>query len=300
MAPIMYAKSLSKATLYKTNQLNGWWAAWLAKIIFRKPLIVRCGFLLSEDQEGKGYSQARLMMVRLLEKLAFQCADGIIVTTKEMQRKLVNKYGIGKGMIKIIPNLIDTNVFQPDPTVKKIKGRIGFVGRFTYQKNIPLLFQAMKGLHSSSLLMIGDGPLYGELGLMAKQLDIHVDFNGRVPNYKLPELLNSCEIFVLTSRWEGLPKALLEAMSCGLPVIGTDVPGIRELIRHKETGYLCSASAEELRFAIKALLGDTLLSQRLGKAAREYILEHHALDIIVGEEIEFLKTIGGKKGCLDA
>jgi glycosyltransferase involved in cell wall biosynthesis len=291
LSTFIYAKSLSRATLYKTNQLNGWWTAGLAKFLFHKPLIVRCGFLLARDQEKKGYKKLRIKMVRFLEKMAFQYADGIILTTKEMQREVINRYGIPKTKIGIVPNPVNTEVFKPDSGSKKVRGRIGFVGRFTFEKNIPLLFQAIKGLEQVSLLMIGDGPMRTELEMMARQLGIHVDFKGRVPNYSLPEFLNTCEAFILPSQWEGLPKALLEAMACGLPVIGSDVPGIRELIRHKETGYLCPASAQGVREAVKALLENSVLSQRLGKGGRKYIVDNYALESVIGKEIEFLKEI---------
>ena len=74
-------------------------------------------------------------------------------------------------------------------------------------------------------------------------------------------------------------------MACGLPVIGTDVPGIRELIRHGETGYLCGTSPQELREAIKTVLGDRKLQERLGRSARAFVVEHFALEKIVPLEL---------------
>ena len=68
MAPFLHRKKLSHASLFKTNQINGWWTAGFAKAIFKKPLIVRCGYLLSLDQERKGYGKLRNHFVSFLEK----------------------------------------------------------------------------------------------------------------------------------------------------------------------------------------------------------------------------------------
>jgi glycosyltransferase involved in cell wall biosynthesis len=80
-------------------------------------------------------------------------------------------------------------------------------------------------------------------------------------------------------------------MACGLPVIGTDVAGIRELINHKENGYLCGTTAEEIRQAILDVLGDSGQMARMGRNAREFVVMHFALDRIVEMELELLEKL---------
>src|SRR3546814_17832635 len=84
-------------------------------------------------------------------------------------------------------------------------------------------------------------------------------------------MINAGRIFVLPSSYEGHPKTLLEAMACGAAVIGTDVPGIREVIEDGRTGLLCAPTAAALRDAIERLLSDEPLRRRLGGNARQQI-----------------------------
>jgi glycosyltransferase involved in cell wall biosynthesis len=100
-------------------------------------------------------------------------------------------------------------------------------------------------------------------------------------------------MFILPSHYEGHPKTLLEAMSCGLPVVGTDVPGIRELIVHGETGYLCDPSSQGIRAAIGELLWNKDLRKRIGTNAREYVVENVSLSKIVDKELALLREVSG-------
>jgi len=296
LSPIIFWKQLKEASFYKTNQINGWWSAGLAKLIFKKPLIVRCGYLLStnQEQEWKKYSQLRIKLVSQLEKLAFKYADKIIVTTPQMKFEAINRHNITPEKIKIIPNTVNIDVFKPKSEIEKIEGRICFVGRFTSQKNLHLLIEAISGVKNTSIILIGDGPLKSELEEKAINLNVKVDFIGNVPNYKLPEMLNACQLFVLTSVWEGMPKALLEAMACGLPVIGTDAPGIRDVIKNGETGLLCKHDANEISNAIRLILNDKSLAQNLGVNARQYIVENFSLEKAVEKELVLLKSLQQK------
>jgi len=83
----------------------------------------------------------------------------------------------------------------------------------------------------------------------------------------------------------------LEAMSSGMPVIATDVSGIRELIHHRETGFLCGTSSEEIREAIKIVLSDRGLCVRMGRNARNYIHQNFTLEKIVRMELALLEDL---------
>ena len=114
---------------------------------------------------------------------------------------------------------------------------------------------------------------------------------GTVPNSDMPRLLNSSEVFVLPSNYEGSPKALLEAMACGLPVIGTDVPGIREVIQHGVNGLLCEPNEYHIASAIVNLLSDLEVRRRLGHQARKDVLEKHSQSGVVKREAELIQRM---------
>jgi glycosyltransferase involved in cell wall biosynthesis len=135
------------------------------------------------------------------------------------------------------------------------------------------------------LLVAGSGSLGEPLRGKAEANRLPVRFLGNVPHRQLPEILNSAALFVLPSYYEGHPKALLEAMACGLPVIGSDVPGIRELIRHGETGYLCGTSPEEIRAAIQDVLNAPDLRARMGRNARESVVDQFSLERVLEMEL---------------
>ncbi|MFC1531986.1 glycosyltransferase family 4 protein [Thermodesulfobacteriota bacterium] len=291
LAPIIYRAKIRHNSIYKTNQINGWWVGGLSKFFYGKPLIVRCGYLLSLDQERKNYSRCRIILTSLLEKWAFRYSDASIVTTPQIKNEVIRRYGLPPEKIRVIPNPIDTDIFCPLPETKEIEGRLGFVGRFSPEKNIKLLLEAVSGLNNTSVLLIGAGELRSELERLASRKGIDVTFCGNVPNYNLPELLNTCQAFVLPSQWEGMPKALLEAMACGLPVIGTNVPGISDLIEHGRTGYLCEPTSKDLHSAIRKVLNDLPLRIKLGKQARNFVVKNYTLEQSVSKELELLLSL---------
>jgi len=118
---------------------------------------------------------------------------------------------------------------------------------------------------------------------------------GIIPNEKLPEIINQNQIYILPSFYEGNPKTLLESMSCGMACIGTNVKGINNIIKHGENGYLCNTDAESIKNAILTVYKDTKLRDRIGKAAREYIINNCSLEIIVEKEHAIYKSLLKKK-----
>jgi glycosyltransferase involved in cell wall biosynthesis len=85
-------------------------------------------------------------------------------------------------------------------------------------------------------------------------------------------------VLVVTSDWEGTPNVVLEAMASGLPVVATDVGGIRDLVRNGETGRLVARDDEaDLAAAVVSLVADRSVRERYGKRARKFVEEHHAL-----------------------
>ena len=137
--------------------------------------------------------------------------------------------------------------------------------------------------------MIGKGELRNEISAAAELYDVNVTFLGVIPHVELPFQLCKASIYVHTTLYEGSPpKSLLEAMSCGLPVIGSNVPGIRELIRHGETGWLCGTSPKEIREAILTVMSDKKLQKSMGLNARNAILENFSLNKTASKEIEVL------------
>ncbi len=118
--------------------------------------------------------------------------------------------------------------------------------------------------------------------------------HGAVPQDVVSSLLSDADLFVLASRIEGHPKALLEAMAAGLPCIGTDVPGIGEVLRDGVNGLVVGEDTTDLRRGIETLLDDRALASRLGHEARRRVESHYNLERTLAAEIEVLKEIAGR------
>ena len=129
------------------------------------------------------------------------------------------------------------------------------VGRLNEQKNLSLLFKSLENT-GHRLDLVGQGELYEELVNEAVDLGLDVKFLGKIPNDKMSGLYQSCTIYIISSDYEGNPKSLLEAMASGCAVIGTEVSGIRELIRHDKTGLLVNGDVKSLRDAINSLISN--------------------------------------------
>lgn len=285
---LRYRKQLLQTDIYKTNQIPGFDIAFWFSRLFKKKLIVRCGYVYSVFVREKKQSARRVKKALAYEKKACLSADRVIVATESDRRYLIETHGVSGETIRVIPNYVQVDTFRPMPDSKK-KYDLMFVGRMSFQKNIELLFEALSSLKEQgreiSLAIIGGGCLLETHKRLVAKLGLHVSFLGNHPHMSLPALMQQAKIFVLPSRFEGHPKALLEAMSCAMPCIGTDVLGTRDVVAHMKNGYLCKNDSDSLAHAIDALLADESLQQQLGKAAREYVCTHCSVDVVAQQEL---------------
>jgi len=253
--------------------------------------IARGGYVFSLNSERRhGADSQEARYARTLEAKVFSQADKVVLTTESSAEEVKKRYSIPAFKIAVIPNYVDTDLFHQTPLKGREKIRIGYIGRLVEAKNPMTLLDAISGL-PVSLYMVGNGPLLEILKRKAERQDSEVTFFGNIPNDQLPAILNQCDLFVLPSLYEGHPKSLLEAMACGLPVIATDVPGNRELIRHEADGVLCGTSADEIRKAILLLKENEALRHRLGANARRRVVEEFSLDRIVKMEMGLLRDM---------
>jgi glycosyltransferase involved in cell wall biosynthesis len=161
--------------------------------------------------------------------------------------------------------------------------RILFVGRLVERKGVTHLIEAVRCLPAdlrTRLTVIGDGPEHAALSeqVRGSGLDGRVDLRGRVPESALREAYAASDVFVLPSivdargDTEGLGVVLLEAMSYGVPVVGSDIGGITDIIENGESGLLVPpADADQLARALERLARDPALAARLGAAGERRV-----------------------------
>jgi len=166
--------------------------------------------------------------------------------------------------------------------------QIVMAARFARQKDHPTLLRALALLRTRGLTpalhLAGSGSYWRLLAIrsLAHQLGIQqqVHFLGNIPH--LPQQLAASRIFVLSTRWEGMPLALVEAMAAGCACIASDVVGVREIIHHGHTGLLVPpGDVTALADALGHLLCDSAYAKQLGLAARARAMTSHGRDVML-------------------
>ena len=189
---------------------------------------------------------------------------------------------------QLIPNGVDTTRFCVQERARNAERpqKIAIcVAQLRYQKGIDVLLQAWRLVQAAlshpnppHLLIVGSGPLREQLVRLATALGIErsVTFAGEQSD--IPALLQSSDVAILPSRWEGMPNALLEAMACGLPCIATRVSGSEDIIQHGVNGLLVEAEDEQaMAQAILTLFTNEALAQTYGDNGRKTIEQRYAL-----------------------
>ena len=221
----------------------------------------------------------RLALMRWAFTRSLKRAKKIIAPSLHLKNLMIS-WGIDPGQILVIPNSVDTDAFWPNPDLKK---RYDFitVSRLVPWKGLAEVIEncSKKNL---SLLIVGSGPQEAELRTLAKSLRAKVEFAGEVPQSRLPEYLGQARFFILNSSYEGSPHSLIEAMSCGMPVIARENTGTSELVSPGRNGLLVGKS-RSLEDAFELLLRDEIDAKSLGKAAREDVLNSYSRNRIFSE-----------------
>jgi len=235
---------------------------------------LHCRVIISERNDPA--KDGRSAFVKCAANLLYPKADGIVFQTGQARRYFKKRIS-EKG--RIIRNPVRVSV-KANP-VKKDK--IVAVGRLMTQKNHRMLIEAFSKVHENypdcKLYIYGEGDLRCKLEKQVREnaLEDCVFLPGSIPD--IHERTADAKAFVLSSDYEGLSNALLEAMAMGLPVISTNCAGSDEVIRNGENGLLVPVGdAEATAAAIEKLLGDDELRQKIGaqaaKDAREFDAEN--------------------------
>jgi len=291
-----YHSRLTKTVILKTNQIKGSELALIAKKIYKKKLYLRSGYLLSEFTEKQTDDKKIITKARRLEREAFLDCDIASVTTQRQKDFVLDRYPIKAEKINVVPNYVLTDVFCPKPGALK-KFDLIFVGRNSGQKNIDGLLTALKYLREQGVkvrtALVGVGKSM-ELKKKAEEMGLAISTFERVPMRELSTLMQESRIYILPSLYEGHPKTLLEAMSSGLPCIGTQVTGIKEEISHEKTGWLTDSDPKAIAAAIMKVLESQELQKKLGENARKDVVKKYALKVVAEKELAIIEQLSGK------
>lgn len=217
-----------------------------------------------------------------LTRLASLFVDAYVGVSARIACRAHRYHECPETKVRIIENGVDLSSFRPDPQARReVRAElgvpesswlIGTVGRLAKEKNPALLLRAALPLLGPQvrLLLVGDGPLAHELRTLAAAQPECAFVSLTGARQDVPRLLAALDVFVLSSRTEGLPLALLEAMSVGLPIVATAVGGVPDVVRHDFSAKLVPSEDEvALRTTLAGLRDDRAEADRLAHNARE-------------------------------
>jgi glycosyltransferase involved in cell wall biosynthesis len=215
--------------------------------------------------------------------------DYYIAITKQIKNDLVD-LGIPQERIVYLPNGIDPKFFCPKK--EKEHNLLLFVGRITSSKGLHVLFDSLRYLEEPIHLVI-IGPAQFDLNYYQNVFKRNMErinlegkhritYLGPLNQADIVKWYQKASIFVLPSFAEGLPVAVLEALSCGTPVVSTTVGGIPEVVRDYENGILVPPNNSlKLGEAIRYLLDNEPLRIKMGLEGRKYVKANFSLEVIV-------------------
>lgn len=204
--------------------------------------------------------------------------------------------------IDVIPNAVELSVFTP-PRQRDHDGpvRLLFVGRFNAFKNVESLLEAASRLKSMDvtnfeLHLIGDGERRASLErlVIERELARHVRFKGWVDRRAIVERYRQADLFVTSTTWEGMPNTVLEAMACGLPIVGTRASGLDELVRDGVNGYLVDTKdVAGMAERLAELIDNPYERRRMGKESRKIAEQEFAWEHITEQYVDIYRRILG-------
>lgn len=253
----------------------------------------------------EGYFSRSMTAVFIgLERLMARLSDAIIAISPAIRADLLDKYRIGRpAQYHVVPLGFDLAAFAEVDNAARSRARaalqipdaapvLASVGRLTAIKNYSLLLEAAclvaTGRPDLVLLLAGDGELRAGLEAQAARLGIAANVRFLGWRRDLPAIYAATDVFALTSRNEGTPVALIEAMATGVPGVSTDVGGVGDVIANSSMGIKVPLDdPRALAAAVERLFSDTGQRRRMGDVARAHVLARYDIARLT-DDIELL------------
>ncbi len=235
------------------------------------------------------------------ERYLWRTAHAHICNASSIYNSLC-ELGVPQTKLHLIPNGVDAEYFTPNTTGLVEAPELVCVGRMVKAKEQEVLLHAfvdvLKHVPHARLHFVGDGILLNERKQLACDLGLesNVIFHGAS---SAREHLQSARLFVFSSRDEGMPNAILEAMSCGLPIVSTNANGIADIVEHEKQGILVEVGdVDALAKGIVRLLTNVSLTENMGQAARKHVLENFSLENLTRMHEDVYKQLCLRAGLL--
>ena len=278
-----------RCTLLHAHQYSPWFYAAIACWMLPKVKLVF-------EEHGRFYPEVKKPLRKMFNRCLIQTrTQQVVAVSQDIKRRLVRYEGVAERKTIVIPNgchaveaitHLELDVKKQEINAPKDAFVFGSVGRLDSIKNYSLLIKAVAALKAKGLnvmgVIAGDGPEGPSLRAQIAAAHLEDSFILLGHRGDATKLMQCFDAFVLPSFSEGTSMALLEAMSCGLPIIATKVGGNPEVVENEATGWLvASDNVDELVSAMADAYGDAGKYSRLSQAARRRFFNHFTFDKMV-------------------
>ena len=238
-----------------------------------------------------------------ITRFGIERSDGVTAVSEFLRRMTIDEFDV-QNPIEVVPNFVDLSVFCP---TRAYKDRSAFappgekillhISNFRPVKRVLDVIRILERVNRevpAVLLMVGEGPERASAQALARRLGLQqrVRFLGRQD--RIEELTGMADVFLLPSELESFGLSALEAMACGVPVVGSDAGGLPEVVQHTETGFLLPVGdIDGMASRTIELLKDDERSGAMGQAGRRRVASLFSDDRIVSQYERYYERIVG-------
>ena len=234
--------------------------------------------------EARPSGRAGLLLApyqRIVLRRVLRAAAAVIVPTRDYAALIADRYRVPPGRITVVANASDHEISGRPRGACGRPRRLLFVGRMSVQKNIPLLLEAVAACrasygHDLRLSIVGDGELRPAVEAQIGRLGLGgiTELCGRLHGAELEARYRDADLLLLTSTHESFGLVLVEAMTKGLPIVGVNIPAVRDVVTSGVHGLLAEPTPAAVAAAVHRLLTDPVLYRAVSASnlarARQY------------------------------
>jgi glycosyltransferase involved in cell wall biosynthesis len=291
--PIRTKSEISPKILISTFKLLGFLKQYRIDIVHSNSRTTQVlGCLISDFTDALHISTCHGFFKRRISRRVFPCwGRRIIAISEAVKEHLIKDFGAREEIISLIHHGVDVEKFKMDKKERLGSDNgpvIGIIARLSEEKGHTYLIEAMPEVINrfpkAQLLIVGEGRMKQRLVDLSKALKLENNVRFLPSVIDMQEIFGITDIFVLPSLKEGLGLSLMEAMASGLPVIASDVGGIRSLVQHGHNGLLVKpADVRKLSSAIIELLKDPQRCGVFGNNARIFIKDNFSQEKMISQ-----------------
>jgi glycosyltransferase involved in cell wall biosynthesis len=245
-----------------------------AAALARRPRVVAV-YQLAVPPVSERQRRAKLLTARAI--------DRHVGVGERTSREIESLLGLPRNSVRTIHNGVPDELTPSAAREARRRPLLGSIGRLEPQKGVDVLIRALTDVEEADLLVVGDGSERASLEKLAHSIGVsdRVEWKGWSDTPR--SYLGTLDVFVLPSRNEGFPLAVLEALLAGTAVVATDVGSVADVIRDGNTGLLVPPEdPAALAEALRRLFADSALAPCLGERGRQVVLDHYTADHMAG------------------